>query len=53
MRESIQRLEAIHIKQIARKEVLAGFKREFANGDATRGVDIGSGGIADVPACRL
>ncbi len=26
---------------------------EFTDGDATRGVDVGSGRVADVPACRL
>ncbi len=32
---------------------MARFKREFTDGDATRSVDVGSGGVADVPACRL
>ena len=29
------------------------FEREFADGHTTRGVDVGSGRIADVPACHL
>lgn len=32
---------------------MAGFKREFTDGDTTRGVDVGRSGIADVPACCL
>ena len=43
---------AVHIQQIVGK-AMAGFEREFADGHATRGVDVGSGGIEDMPACRL
>ncbi|ODU49451.1 MAG: hypothetical protein ABS92_05845 [Thiobacillus sp. SCN 63-374] len=41
-----------HIQQIVGK-AMTGFEREFTDGDTTRSVDVGSGGIADVPACRL
>jgi hypothetical protein len=29
------------------------WQQVFADGDAARGVDVGSGRVADVPACRL
>ena len=40
-----------HIQQIV-GEAIAG-QREFTDVDAARGVDVGGGRIADVPACRL
>ena len=41
---------AVHIQQIVGEAVAE--QRESANGDAARGVDVGSEGVADVPACR-